>query len=152
MSDKISNEQKISYLEILTEKLLSLPESFSLPNGWKLRELYIHLWSWDDAVTKACEAKMADKLADFTFDHTKLGLTFSEWNDKIIADNSGLTLSDAKEIFTTTRKAIIDIYKKLITLPETIEDEKSFIHTDNLLSLFNHDKHHLEQACLEIDL
>ncbi|HUT81417.1 MAG TPA: hypothetical protein VMZ29_09470 [Candidatus Bathyarchaeia archaeon] len=146
MTEKLSNEQLIAQTKEVTKKLLSLPETFTLKNGWKLRELYLHLWSWDDEMIKACEAKINDDLEGFQFDHQMLGMKYTEWNDTIIEQKSNLSLKDAKTLFSNTRKKLISLYEKISNMPETVDDEKSFFRTENLLTISEHDKHHLDQA------
>ncbi|NHJ48774.1 MAG: hypothetical protein FK733_13400 [Asgard group archaeon] len=151
MEQKLTPEQHLESTRKITELLLSLDESFELPNGWKLKELLLHLWSWDDQMIKGCEAKLAGECEDFKFDHQTKEITYEVWNDMILSDKKDLPFNEIKELFTKTRKKAIKIFEKVISQPETITDEKSFFRNETVVTLWMHDKHHLEQAGLKID-
>jgi hypothetical protein len=148
---KLSPEQNLENTRKITKIILSLDENIELPNGWKLRELLIHLWSWDDQMIRGCEAKLTDKCDEFKFDHQEKDMTYSDWNDKILEKNKDLSLAEIKKLFKKTREKSISLFEKIISQPETIEDEKSFFRNENIATLWMHDKQHLEQAGQKID-
>ena len=148
---KLSPKEHIENTKKITKKILSLDEDFELPNKWKLRELMIHLWSWDDQMIKGCEAKIKEKWCDFKFDHQEKGMKFDVWNDKIIDEKKNLTFEEVKKIFKETREKTIKIFEKILAMPETIDDEKNLFRKENVATLWMHDKHHLEQAGVKID-
>ncbi|MGC9778850.1 MAG: hypothetical protein HZR80_06365 [Candidatus Heimdallarchaeota archaeon] len=151
MTNKISLEQKMLNTKKITELILDLPVSFSLPNGWGLKELLLHLWSWDDEFTKICEGKMNDSLDQCEFEFKKMNMDYVEWNDYVLEKMSNLTLDEARQKYKETRYKIITLYEKLIKFPETVEDEKSFYRTDRILDLWQHDKQHLKAGGIKID-
>ena len=57
----------------------------------------------------------------------------------------------AQKKFKETRYKILEIFDELIKLPETIEDEKSYLRTERILDLWQHDKMHLEAGGAKID-
>ncbi|NHK31351.1 MAG: hypothetical protein FK730_08370 [Asgard group archaeon] len=151
MEQKLSPEQHLENIRKITKIILSQDEKLELPNGWKLRELLIHLWSWDDQMIKGCEAKLADKCDEFKFDHQEKEMKYNEWNDIILEENKDMSLADVKKLFKETREKTINLYEKIISQPETIEDEKSFFRNEKIAILWMHDKQHLEQAGQKID-
>jgi len=151
MEQKLTPEQHIENTRKITKLILTLDENIELPNGWKLRELLLHLWSWDDQMIKGCNAKLEGKCDDFKFDHQEKGIKFDEWNDMILEQKKNLSLADSKKLFKETREKTINIFEKVISEPETIEDEKNFFRKENVATLWMHDKHHLELAGLKID-
>jgi len=151
MEQKLTPEQNIENTRKITKLILTLDENIELPNGWKLRELLLHLWSWDDQMIKGCNAKLEGKCDDFKFDHQEKGIKFDEWNDMILEQKKNLSLADSKKLFKETREKTINIFEKVISEPETIEDEKNFFRKENVATLWMHDKHHLELAGLKID-
>ena len=151
MTNKISLEQKMKNTKKITELILDLPESFSLSNGWGLKKLLLHLWSWDDEFIKICEGKMNDALDQCEFEFKKMNMDYVEWNDYVLEKMSNLTLDEAKKKYKETRYKIITLFEKLIEFPETVEDEESFYRTDRILDLWQHDKQHLEAGGIKID-
>ena len=151
MEQKLSPEQHIENTRKITEMILSLDNSFELPNGWTLKELLIHLWSWDDQMIKGCNAKLEGKCDDFKFDHQEKGMDFNEWNDMIISDKKKLSLKEVRNLFKETREKTIATFEKVISEPETIEDEKNFLRKENVATLWMHDKHHLEKGGLKVE-
>ncbi|MHA1170789.1 MAG: hypothetical protein ACTSQ3_01745, partial [Candidatus Heimdallarchaeota archaeon] len=99
MEQKLSPEQHLENTRKITKQILSLNENFELPNGWKLREFLIHLWSWDDQMIKGCKAKLDDKRFDFKFNNQEKGIKYEEWNDTILEENKDLTLAEIKKTF-----------------------------------------------------
>ncbi len=150
MEQTLTPKQHIENTRKITKQILSLDENFELPNGWKLRELLLHLWSWDDQMIRGCEAKLDDKWCDFKFDHQEKGITYNEWNNKILEEKKDLTLNQVKKMFKETREKTIQLFEKIISMPETIDDEKNFFRKENVATLWMHDKHHLEQAGIKI--
>ncbi len=151
MEQKLSPEQHLENTRKITKQILSLKENFELPNGWKLRELLLHLWSWDYQMIRGCKAKLDGKWSDFKFDHQEKGMKYEEWNDVILEEKRDLTLAETKKLFKETREKTISLFEKIISLPETIEDEKNFFRKETVVTLWMHDKHHLEQAGMKID-
>ncbi|NHJ06269.1 MAG: hypothetical protein EAX90_15690 [Candidatus Heimdallarchaeota archaeon] len=151
MTEKLTPEQHLENTRKITKLILSLDENIELPNGWKLRELLLHLWSWDDQMIRGCNAKLAGKCDDFKFDHQEKGIKFDEWNDMILEEKKNLSLVESKKLFKETREKTINIFEKIISEPETIEDEENFFRKENVATLWMHDKHHLELAGLKID-
>ena len=151
MEEKLSPEQNLENTRKITELILSLDDSFELPNGWKIKELLIHLWSWDDQMINGCKAKLDGKCDDFKFDHQEKGMDFNEWNDLIIKEKKGLTLDESKKLFKETREKAIKYFEEVISKPETIEDEKNLLRNENVATLWVHDKMHLEKGGLKID-
>jgi hypothetical protein len=135
----------------VTKQILALDDSIELPNKWKLRELMIHLWSWDDQMIKGCEAKLEDKWCDFKFDHQEKGIDFNEWNGKILEEKKDVPLAEIKKLFKETRNKAVSMFEKVIAMKETIDDEKNFLRKENVATLWMHDKHHLDQAGVKID-
>ncbi|MHA1307162.1 MAG: hypothetical protein ACTSQN_07700 [Candidatus Heimdallarchaeota archaeon] len=153
MTEKISLEQKYANLEKTTEAILNLDDSFKLPNGWDRRDLILHLWSWDDEMTKLCAEKLEGKCAEFKFGYEELGIDFNEWNDQALEKKKDLAYEEVKELFTTTRKKLLALYKKLMPLPKNEElDEKSFKRLANIMTLWKHDKTHLEKGGITLDI
>lgn len=144
MNEKISLEKKIENMKKTTEFLLTLDESFTIPNGWKTKELLLHLWSWDDEFVKICQFKMKDSLDQCKFEFQSMEMEYSEWNDYVLDKMKDVSSKEAKEKFKETRYKIIDLFVELIKIPETVEDEKSFYRTDRILDFWQHDKQHLE--------
>lgn len=148
---KLSPEEHLEKYRKVTKQILALDESIELPNKWKLRELMIHLWSWDDQMIKGCEAKLEDKWCDFKFDHQEKGMDFNEWNDIILEEKKDLPLEEIKKLFKETRDKAISMFEKVIAMKEIIDDEKNFLRKENVATLWMHDKHHLDLAGLKID-
>ena len=151
MEQKLSPERHLENTRKITKQILSLNENFELPNGWKLREFLIHLWSWDDQMLRGCKAKLDDKRFDFKFNHHEKGIKYEEWNDIILEENKDLTLAETKKMFKETREEAISLFEKIISLPETIDDDKNFFRKETVATLWTHDKLHLEQAGMKID-
>jgi len=151
MTEKISLEKKIENMKKTTELILALDESFTIPNGWKTKELLLHLWSWDDEFVKICQFKMKDSLDQCKFEFQSMEMEYSEWNDYVLDKMKDVSFKEAKEKFKETRYKIIDLFEELIKIPETVEDEKSFYHTDRILDLWQHDKQHLEAGGAKIE-
>ena len=151
MTEKISLEKKIENMKKTTEFILALDESFTIPNGWKTKELLLHLWSWDDEFVKICQFKMKDSLDQCKFEFQSMEMEYSEWNDYVLDKMKDVSFKEAKEKFKETRYKIIDLFEELIKIPETVEDEKSFYHTDRILDLWQHDKQHLEAGGAKIE-
>ncbi len=143
-------EDHIARTEQTTKIINGLGDSFALPNGWGLKELLIHIWSWDNELIHACKAKKANALEGFQFSHQKQKLDYNIWNDKIIAEKQGLSLVEVKNLFKKTRTELLSQFKSLLSVPETITDEKSFLRSENLLRIWEHDKHHLELGGLKV--
>jgi hypothetical protein len=148
---KFAPEQHLENTRKITDLILSLEEDFELPNGWKLRELILHLWSWDDQIINGCEAKLEGKCDEFKFDHQTREMKFDKWNDVILEENKDISLDEAKEMFKKSRERVLSLFYALINQPETIDDVKSFFRNENIVTLWMHDKDHLEKAGLEID-
>ncbi|MHA1156280.1 MAG: hypothetical protein ACTSQK_09250 [Candidatus Heimdallarchaeota archaeon] len=148
---KLSPEQHIENTRKVTKQILSLDEDLELPNGWKLRELLLHLWSWDDQMSRGCKAKLDGNWKDFKFDNQEKGMKFDEWNDMILEEKKDLALVETKKLFKETREKTISLFEKIISSPETIEDEKNFFRKENVATLWMHDKHHLDQAGIKLD-
>ncbi|MHA1243492.1 MAG: hypothetical protein ACTSP7_02850, partial [Candidatus Heimdallarchaeota archaeon] len=141
MTEKLSLEQNYANLEKTTEAILNLDDSFKLPNGWDRRDLILHLWSWDDELTKLCVKKLDGKCTDFQFGYEEMGIDYKEWNDQALEKKKDLSFEGAKELFTTTRKKLFVLYKKLMPLPENEElDENSFKRLTKIMGLWQHDK------------
>ncbi len=151
MNEKISLEKKMENMKKTTEFILALDESFTMPNGWKTKELLLHLWSWDDEFVKICQFKMKDSLDQCKFEFQSMEMEYSEWNDYVLDKMKDVSFKEAKEKFKDTRYKIIDLFEELIKIPETVEDEKSFYRTDRILDLWQHDKHHLEAGGAKIE-
>ncbi|MBK5112570.1 MAG: hypothetical protein KGD59_03115 [Candidatus Heimdallarchaeota archaeon] len=151
MNEEISLNQKIDNMKKTTEFLLALDESFTLTNGWKARELLLHLWCWDDEFVKICEFKMKDSLDQCEFEFQKMKIEYSEWNDYMLDKMKEKSFKEAKEKFKVTRLKIIELFEDLIKLPEIVDDEKSFYRTDKILDLWQHDKQHLEAGGAKIE-
>lgn len=151
MEQKLSPEQHLENTRKITKIILSLDESLELPNGWKLRELLLHLYSWDDQMINGCKAKLDGTCDEFKFDHQEKDLKVEKWNDLKIEEKKDLSFTEVKKLFKETREKVIGLFDKIISQPETIEDEKSFFRNENLVTLWMHDKQHLEQAGQKID-
>ena len=151
MTEKISLEKKIENMKKTTEFILALDESFILPNGWKTRDLFLHLWSWDDEFVRICQFKMKDSLDQCKFEFQSMEMKYSEWNDYVLDKMKDITFKEAKVKFKETRYKVLSIFEELIKLPETVEDEKSFLRTDRILDLWQHDKQHLEAGGAKIE-
>ena len=151
MTEKISLEKKIENMRKTTEFLLALDESFTLPNGWKTKDLLLHLWSWDDEFMKICQFKMKDSIDQCKFEFQSMEIEYSEWNDYIMNIMKDFTYKEAQKKFKETRYKVLSIFEELIKLPETVEDEKSFLRTDRILDLWQHDKQHLEAGGAKIE-
>ena len=151
MNEKISLEKKIENMKKTTEFILALDESFTIPNGWKTKELLLHLWSWDDEFVKICQFKMKDSLDQCKFEFQSMEMEYSEWNDYVLDKMKDVSFKEAKEKFKETRYKVLSIFEELIKLPETVEDEKSFLRTDRILDLWQHDKQHLEAGGAKIE-
>jgi len=151
MTEKISLEKKIENMKKTTEFILALDESFTIPNGWKTKELLLHLWSWDDEFVRICQFKMKDSLDQCKFEFQSMEMEYSEWNDYVLDKMKDISFKEAKEKFKETRYKIIDLFEELIKIPETVEDEKSFYRTDRILDLWQHDKQHLEAGGAKIE-
>ena len=151
MEEKLTPEQHLENTRKITEIILSLDDSFELPNGWKLKELLLHLWSWDDQMTKGCLAKLDGKCEEFKFDHQQKDIDFNQWNDMIIEEKKNMPIKDVRKLFEKTREKTIKMMEKVLAEPETIDDEKNFFRKENVATLWMHDKHHLEKGGLKID-
>ncbi|MFW9924033.1 MAG: hypothetical protein ACFFDW_12175 [Candidatus Thorarchaeota archaeon] len=148
---KYTPKQHLENTKKITKIILSLDDSFKLPNGWTRKELMIHLWSWDDQMLKGCQAKLDGTCESFKFDHQLKGVDYSKWNDMILEEKKNLTFKESKKLFEDTRKKTIAIFEKIISQPETIADEKSTFRNENIVSLWMHDKQHLQNAGMKID-
>lgn len=151
MNEKISLEKKIQNMKKTTEFILALDESFTIPNGWKTKELLLHLWSWDDEFVRICQFKLKDSLDQCKFEFQSMEMEYSEWNDYVLDKMKDVSFKEAKEKFKDTRYKIIDLFEELIKIPETVKDEKSFYRTDRILDLWQHDKQHLEAGGAKIE-
>jgi hypothetical protein len=151
MNNKISLDQKIDNMKKTTEFLLTLDESFTLPNGWKTKDLLLHLWSWDDEFVRICQFKLKDSLDQCKFEFQSMEMEYSEWNDYVLEKMKDTSFKEAKEKFKETRYKILDLFVELIKVPETVKDEKSFYRTDRILDLWQHDKQHLEAGGAKIE-
>ncbi|NHJ38589.1 MAG: ClbS/DfsB family four-helix bundle protein [Asgard group archaeon] len=151
MEQKLSPKQHLENTRKITKIILSLDENFELPNGWKLRELLIHLWSWDDQMINGCNAKLNGTCDDFKFDHQEKGMKYDKWNDVILEEKKDMSLKEVKKLFKDTREKVIKLFDKIISQPETIEDEKSMFRNENIATLWMHDKQHLEKGGQKID-
>ncbi|NHJ87351.1 MAG: hypothetical protein FK734_17940 [Asgard group archaeon] len=148
---KSTPEEHLENTRKITKIILSLDDSFKLPNGWGLKELLIHLWSWDDQMINGCNAKLNGTCDDFKFDHQHKGIDYSQWNDLIINEKKNLTLAKTKKLFKDTREEVIALFDKIISQPETITDEKNMFRNENIATLWMHDKQHLEKGGIKID-
>ncbi|MFW9924296.1 MAG: hypothetical protein ACFFDW_13510 [Candidatus Thorarchaeota archaeon] len=142
---ELTNEQKIANLKKATDVLLTLPESFSLLNGWNRRDLLLHLWTWDVEYIRLCEAKIKNKLKKFQFNYEELGMAYSNWNDYIMEKFEDLSEEDIKEQFITDRTKLLKLLEKLKDLPEN-DVPKEYMQTNQILDLWQHDKMHLNGA------
>ncbi|MEA2069962.1 MAG: hypothetical protein U9O98_01580 [Asgard group archaeon] len=152
MTDNLTIEQNLQNLIKTTDIILSANKEISQPNGWKLREILIHLWAWDQEMIKGCQAKISGKGNEFQFAHQKQNMDMNKWNIEIIKQKDSLSFAEAKKLFAETRQKTIDLFRKVIKMPETITDKESFLRNENLVRLWFHDKHHLEQADQKIKL
>jgi hypothetical protein len=145
LEDHIANFQKTS------ELLLSLEPDVSQPNGWTLKEILIHLYSWDKEFIKVAESKIAGK-KEFLFSHQEKEIDMDDWNVQQVAKYNDLSLKEVKELFKKTREKTISLFKRVIKQPETIENEDSILRNNKIVTLWFHDKHHLEQCGQKVDL
>ena len=111
MNEKISLEQKLGNMKKTTEFLLALDESFTLPNGWKTKELLLHLWSWDDEFVRICQNKMKDDLDQCKFEFQSMEMDYSEWNDFVLDKMKDLNFSEAQKKFKETRSKVLSIFE-----------------------------------------
>ena len=54
-------------------------------------------------------------------------------------------------MFKETREEAISLFEKVISIPETIDDDKNFFRKETVATLWTHDKLHLEQSGMKID-
>lgn len=148
---KLSPKQHLEKTKKITKIILSLDDSFKSPNGWTRKELMIHLWSWDDQMLKGCQAKLADKSEEFKFDHQLKGIDYTKWNDLVIAEKKNLSFNETKKLFKETREKTLAMFEKIISQPETITDEKNMFRNENVVTLWMHDKEHLEKGGIKVD-
>ena len=151
MEEKLTPEQHIEKTREISKYILSLEDSFELPNGWRLKELLLHLWSWDDQMIKGCNAKLEGKCDDFKFEHQENDIKMEKWNDMKIEEKQNMSLDEVKKLFEKTREKNIKMMEKVLAEPETIDDEKNFFRKENIVTLWMHDKYHLEKGGLEKD-
>jgi len=143
-------EEQVARMEKTTAILEGLPASFSQPNGWKLKELLLHIWSWDVELIRACQAKKANALEDFQFSHQKEGIEVDDWNVRKIREKEDLSLDEVKQLFQKTRSEFINECKSLLSIPETVTDEKSYFHHEDIFAIWQHDLHHLKLGGREV--
>ncbi|NHJ04065.1 MAG: ClbS/DfsB family four-helix bundle protein [Candidatus Heimdallarchaeota archaeon] len=144
MNEELTASTKISNIKKTTDAILMLPEVISFPNGWIMKDLLIHLNSWDDELLKYSQALKKSKDDKFVYDHKKLGMDYSNWNDYIIEKFSYLTFEEAKDLFTNTRKKLIKILEELIEIQKKETDPDKWKKIHSVLDLWQHDKMHLE--------
>ncbi|MBD3192286.1 MAG: ClbS/DfsB family four-helix bundle protein [Candidatus Heimdallarchaeota archaeon] len=152
LENTLSIQQNIKNLKQTSEFLLSLDENVSQSNGWTLREILLHIWSWDEQMIDACEAKIAGATDDDLFDYQKQGIEMDLWNEQMIEQKKDLSLEEVKKLFKETREKTIKYFEKFFANIETIEDEESFLRFETVVVLWQHDKHHIEQAGQKVSL
>ena len=150
MTEDLTLDEKIENLKKTTDLVNSLPDDFTLKNGWTTKELAIHLWSWDNELMKLCEDKINDQCDDFQFDHDIQGMDYSKWNDYILGEKGDMSLKEARALFKKNRVKLIETFEKLVSIPEKY-DEKNFRNSARIMDIWQHDKMHLEAGGLQID-
>ncbi|HUU79327.1 MAG TPA: ClbS/DfsB family four-helix bundle protein [candidate division Zixibacteria bacterium] len=144
MNEELDPSIKISHIKKTTDAVVTLPEGFSFPNGWTMKDLLIHLHSWDDELLKYSQALKKGKDDKFVYDHKKLGMNYSNWNDFVIEKFSYLPFEEAKELFKSTRKKLIRIFEELLEIQKKETDPDKLKKINGVLDLWQHDKMHLE--------
>lgn len=145
MSENLKPLEKIEKIKITTQTILSLPESFSFPNGWTQRELLIHLWSWDDQFLEFCLAKKSAR-KKFQYAHEEEKLPYDKWNDIIIEKFEDMPFDEALELFETTRSELIRSFEKYAKLMSKKENAGKYDDIDKVMDVWQHDKLHLESG------
>jgi len=159
------HEDHIENIKTVTTKLDELPTDFSLPNGWTKRELLIHLNGWDQEFAKLAQKALdgglknfffkfesitADERAilekEFLFEHQEMDLDFIKWNDYKQEQMKEKTFKEVEELFKSTRKKVIALFEELA------EKKKENKYTGQILSLWTHDREHLEQGGVEVKI
>ncbi|MHA1912110.1 MAG: hypothetical protein ACTSYA_10470 [Candidatus Kariarchaeaceae archaeon] len=159
------HDDHIENFKTVTTKLYELPADFSLSNGWTRRELLIHLNSWDQEFVKLTKKALNGELKnfffkferltvderailepEFLFEHQEMDLEFTKWNDYKLEEQKEKTFKEVEELFKDTREKVIDLFEELA------EKEKGNKFTSQILSLWIHDREHLEKGGVEITI
>jgi hypothetical protein len=158
-SDHIEN------FKAVTAKIYELPADFSLPNGWTRRELLIHLNGWDQEFVKLTQKAINEELKnfffkfegltaeertilekEFLFEHQEMDLEYTKWNDYKLEKMKEKTVEEVEELFKNTREKIIALFEELA------EKQKENKLTAQILSLWTHDREHLEKGGVEVKI
>ena len=159
------HEDHITNFKTVTAILDELPADFTLPNGWTKRELLIHLNGWDQEFFKLAEKalnselknfffKFEDLTADekimlekeFLFEHQKMNLEYTKWNEYKLENMKEKTFKEVEELFKNTREKVLALFEELA------EKQKENKLTAQILSLWTHDREHLENGGVEITI
>ena len=149
LSKEISLKDKITNLKLSTDTLLTLPDYFELENGWKRKELLLHLWTWDVEYIRLCKKKIAKKLKGFKFEYEELGMSYTAWNEHIMETHRNLSEEEIEKRFIKDREKLVALFEKLKDTPE-IKVPKNEYLTTQILNLWTHDKMHLEAGGVAI--
>ena len=155
----------IENFNTITKKLAELPADFSLPNGWTKRELLIHLNSWDQEFIKLTKKALSGELRnyffkfteltaeertilekEFLFEHQEKNMVFTAWNDHKLEESKDKTFKEVEEQFTIDREEILTLFEELA------EKQKEKKLTAQILSLWMHDREHLEKGGVEVKI
>ncbi len=146
MPENLKPIEKIAKIEITTETILSLPETFSFPNGWSQRQLLIHLWSWDDQFLELCHTTKKSARKTFVYAHNGEKLPLEKWNDVVIEKFDDMTYEEAREIFEETRNDLLKSFEKYAKLMMKEGNQGKYEDIEKLMDLWIHDKMHLESG------
>ena len=124
-----------------TSLITNLNDDTTLPNGWTIREISIHLKGWDEEFIRfAEEIKQGEPYyAFYSGKHDRYNQTFFD-------KNHNLSLQQAKEDFHFTRKKMFDVYEDVIE--NYFQDDNKIL---GFFSLWWHDVHHLKQAGVDVE-
>ena len=158
-------DDHIANLKTVTEMLNDLPADFTLPNGWSNKELLIHLNSWDQEFAKLTQKALngelknfffkfeeltADEKAilekEFLFEHQEMNLEYTKWNNYRLEKMKDKTFEEVEELFRNTREKVMVLFEELS------EKKKEDRLTEQILSLWMHDREHLEKGGVEVKI
>lgn len=129
-------------LKITTKIIKDVSSDTILSNGWDMRELYIHLYSWDNEFLKYAEELKQGKPF-----HVILEESIDEYNQRFFVENEGLDFAAVEKQFLQKRKQMISECEEILT--KHPQNNKEFV---GFFCLWEHDVHHLNQAGADVSV
>ncbi|OLS19095.1 MAG: hypothetical protein HeimC2_42840 [Candidatus Heimdallarchaeota archaeon LC_2] len=160
----------ITKTEEITELILNLSDTIVFPNSWRLKDLLIHLHvvdlEWIDQIKHLLDKKIRINLAGWAitefyklpeaeqkgfdkkclFSWAKMNLNYNEWTDQIIEKYQKYNLDEMKKKFRQGRNELLAHFNRI---SNAIDDHEKL--SENILSLWYHDKGHLQKGNIEFE-